>query len=281
MQHVTTIDGSRHVALGEVDPAARGDLEPDEAERRLDDLSRELRELQELLFAAESHAVLVILQGMDASGKDVTIQNVFATATAEAIRVAHFTAMTEDEAKHHFLWRAHRVTPERGEVAIFDRSYYEQIIEPQVEQEVDAETLDRHHEDVTAFEAMLAHADTVVVKFFLHVSNDEQARRLRERMANRETAWKISPRDWTSRRNWDRYMAAYERTMNATATRDAPWHVVPADHEWFHNVALAEKLVERLRPYRDGWIAERDRKGREEREAVRREAPEAFAEDGG
>src|SRR3712207_2824660 len=174
LEHVTIIDGSRKVSLGRVDTADDGNLTEDEAEKRRKALSNELRELQELMFAAESNGVLVILQGMDASGKDVTIQNVFETATAEAIRVEHFSEMTEDEARHHFIWRAHRVTPERGELVIFDRSYYEQAVLPQVEGEQDEAKREQRHEDVRAFERLLVHGDTIVVKFFLHVSPDEQ-----------------------------------------------------------------------------------------------------------
>jgi PPK2 family polyphosphate:nucleotide phosphotransferase len=273
---MTLIDGSRHVALAEIDTAEDGGLTEAAAEEQRRPLSDELRELQELMYAAESNGVLVILQGMDAAGKDVTIQNVFATATAEAIRVEHFSEMTEDEAKHHFTWRTHRVAPERGELVIFDRSYYEQAVLPQLEDDPEEAQLQQAYEDILAFERILEHGDTILVKFFLHVSNEEQERRLLDRMNNEETAWKISARDFTSRRKWDRYMAGYEATMNATATPEAPWHLVPADHQWFHNLAVAEALVERLWPYRDAWIAARKQRGEKERESVREEAPEAF-----
>ncbi len=276
MEYAITIDGSRHVRLEEVSPRADGGLDEAQAEERLRPLSRELRELQELMYAAETNGVLVILQGMDAAGKDVTIRNVFAAATPEAIRVEHFSSMTEEEEAHDFLWRAHAPMPRRGQLVIFDRSYYEQVVMPEVEGEASAEATRERAEDITAFERILRRGGTVVVKFFLHVSKEEQERRLRERMDSMETAWKISARDWTARRSWDAYMTAYETTMNATATPDAPWYVVPADHQWFHDLAVAEALVERLRPHREAWTQARDRHGEEKVAEAREHAPEAF-----
>ena len=273
MPDATIIDGGRHVALDEVDPDADGGLTEAEALERLGRLTDELRELQELMFAAEANGVLVILQGMDAAGKDVTIQHVFRSATAEAIRVKHFKSPTEIEEKHDIFWRAHAEAPMRGELVIFDRSYYEQIVVPQVEGEASEDETAALCEDVLAFERLLARGGTVIVKCFLHVSNEEQKRRLVERMENLETAWKISARDWTSRRSWDRYMAAYERTMNATAQPDLPWHVIPADQEWIHNLVIAELLVERMRDHRDEWLDARERRAKQEQAAAREAAP--------
>jgi len=277
--HATTVEGSRHVRLDQIDPATVGGLTEAEADARLQPMAGELLELQELIYAAETHGVLVILQGMDAAGKDVTIRHVFMSANPESMRVKHFSHMTDEEEKHHFLWRAHLQTPGRGELVIFDRSYYEQVVLPQVQpdqdgQDGDADRVPERLDDIRHFERLLQHGGLLVFKFFLHVGKDEQERRLIERMENIETAWKISPRDWTARRSWDPYMTAYETTMNATATTDAPWYVVPADHQWFHNLVVLETLVERLRPYRDGWIEARNRRGEQEREEAREEAPE-------
>jgi PPK2 family polyphosphate:nucleotide phosphotransferase len=274
MAHATLIDGSRHVSLREIDPADDGGLTEREANARLEPLSAELLELQELLYAAETHGVLVILQGMDAAGKDVTIRNVFAAATPEAIRVRHFKPMSDEEQKHDFLWRAHVATPARGELVIFDRSYYEQLVLPEIEHETTPEQTAERAEDVRAFESILRHSGVIVVKFFLHIGSAEQERRLVERMEQPDVAWKISGRDWKARESWDDYMAAYAKTMNATATPDAPWYLVPADHQWFHNLVVAETLVERLRPYRDGWVAARDERGRKKAAEAREAAPE-------
>jgi PPK2 family polyphosphate:nucleotide phosphotransferase len=277
VHNATIIDGSRHVPLGDVDPAADGGLTEAEASDRLDRLTDELRELQELMFAAEANGVLVILQGMDAAGKDVTIQHVFRSATAEAIRVKHFKSPTEIEEKHDIFWRAHAEAPMRGELVIFDRSYYEQVVMPQVEGSTTDKELGRLHDDVLAFERLLVHGGTIVIKCYLHVSNEEQERRLVERMEDLETAWKISARDWTSRESWDDYMAAYETTMNATSDAELPWYVIPADHQWFHNLAIAELLVERLREHRDAWLAAREARAKEEQAAAREAAPDDVA----
>ena len=277
MHDATIIDGRRHVALDEVDPAADGGLSEQEASERLERLTEELRELQELMFAAEANGVLVILQGMDAAGKDVTIQHVFRSATAEAIRVKHFKAPTDVEEKHDIFWRAHAEAPVRGELVIFDRSYYEQVVLPQVEGESSEEERAQLSADVVAFERLLRNGGTVIVKCFLHVSNAEQERRLVERMENLDTAWKISENDWTSRESWDGYMAAYEATMNATATPVLPWYVIPADHQWFHNLVIAELLVERLREHRESWLEARQERARKEQAAAREAAPNGVA----
>ena len=286
MSYAHVVDGSTPFRLADIDPADHGDLREASATRRLESLTEELRELQDLLFAAETEGVLVILQGMDAAGKDVTIRNVFAAASPEAIRVKHFTEMTEEERAHDFLWRAHQAVPKRGELVIFDRSYYEQLILPQVVDEhddsaeddpgvaaaaADPAVLRSRFEDVRAFESILRHGHIVVVKVFLHVSAQEQERRLRERMDDPTKTWKISANDWRARRSWDRYMNAYEATVNATATPEAPWAVIPADLQWFHNLAVAQLLVERLTDYREAWLAARKRIGEEKHDEARQE----------
>jgi PPK2 family polyphosphate:nucleotide phosphotransferase len=287
MAYARVVDGSKPFRLADVDPADHGDVDEASAKRRLESLTGELRQLQDLLFAAETDGVLVILQGMDAAGKDVTIRNVFATASPEAIRVKHFTEMTEDERAHGFLWRAHQAAPKRGELVIFDRSYYEQLIRPLVVAEdddsadpdaADASVLRSRFEDVRAFESILRHAGIIVVKVFLHVSAEEQERRLRERMDDPAAAWKISANDWRARRSWDRYMDAYETTVSATATPDAPWAVIPADLQWFHNLAVAELLVERLGAYREAWLAARHRIGEKKHDEARNEMADGATE---
>lgn len=274
MGQALLVDGGRKLDLGDVDPAGTGGPSEQEAERRLSRLEAELLELQGLVQAAQRHGVLVILQGMDAAGKDLTIQQALRASNPEAIRVKHFSEMTEAEALHDFLWRAHLVTPERGEWVVFDRSYYEQIVEPLVDRELSAKQANRRCRDVRDFERILRNGGTIVVKLFLHVSPEEQERRLVERMESDETAWKISASDWADRRKWDRYMAAWERVINATATPDAPWLIVPADHDGRRNLAAAEALLGRLRPYREEWLAERERLGREKRAEAMKEAPE-------
>lgn len=269
MGYATRITGEKRLSLADIAPDADGGLTQEGGERRLAELNAELLALQELMYAAECNAVLVVLQGMDASGKDVTIRHVLSATNVQASRVRAFKPMTDEEAAHDFLWRAHRHTPALGEFVIFDRSYYEQVILPQVADELPADAIARRVDHVKNFERLLIDHGTVVLKFFLHVSKAEQERRLWEREEHDENAWNLSGKDWAARDDWDRYMAAYETTINACATADAPWYVVPADNDWFHNLAVAEAIVERLRPYRDGWIEERTRRGEEKRAEAR------------
>jgi len=275
MGYATRITGDKRVRLGDVDPSDDGGLTRREAEKRLAALNAELLELQELMYAAECNAVLVILQGMDASGKDVTIRHVMSATNVQASRVRAFKPMTDEEEAHDFLWRAHAHTPALGQFVIFDRSYYEQIVFPQVQDELPMADVRGRFTHINHFEALLIDHGTIVVKFLLHVSNEVQERRLKEREENDDNAWNLSGKDWAAREDWDGYMAAYEETVNGCATTEAPWYVVPADNDWFHNLAVAETLVERLRPYRDGWIAERTRLGEEKRAEAREARGEA------
>ena len=281
MAYATRVDKEGSFQLARIDPGDNGGLDQAEAEDLLSELTTELRELQELMFAAETNGILVILQGMDAAGKDVTIGNVFDAADPASCRVESFKPPTLEEEAHHFLWRADRLTPEHGELVIFDRSYYERVLLPQVHDEAPAEAIRRRFANINDFERLLHEHGTIVIKVFLHVSEEEQGKRLEEREDNLETAWKISPRDWTERQFWDEYMTAYETTINACASPDAPWYVSPADHQWFHNLAVAEAFVEHLRPYREEWIEARNRRGEEQRaEAERaRESAERGEED--
>jgi PPK2 family polyphosphate:nucleotide phosphotransferase len=274
MVEALVTDGTREIKLDSFDPAGDARVGDEDAERRLRELVPELLELQALVQAAEKHGVLVILQGMDAAGKDLTIQQALGMANPEAIRVKHFSEMTDDEALHDFFWRAHLATPARGEWVVFDRSYYEQIVQPIVDGEASAEETEERWRDARDFERILRNGGTIVIKLFLHVSPEEQERRLVERMESDETAWKISASDWVDRRRWTDFMAAWEATMNATATPDVPWLVVPADSDAHRNLAAVQAIVERLRPYRSAWIEERDRTGRRKREEAEKEAPE-------
>lgn len=275
MGYATRITGDKRVRLGDVDPSDDGGLTRREAEKRLAALNAELLELQELMYAAECNAVLVILQGMDASGKDVTIRHVMSATNVQASRVRAFKPMTDEEEAHDFLRRAHAHTPALGQFVIFDRSYYEQVVFPQVQDELPMADVRGRFTHINHFEALLIDHGTIVVKFLLHVSNEVQERRLKEREENDDNAWNLSGKDWAAREDWDGYMAAYEETVNGCATTEAPWYVVPADNDWFHNLAVAETLVERLRPYRDGWIAERTRLGEEKRAEAREARGEA------
>ncbi|MDP9366474.1 MAG: polyphosphate kinase 2 family protein [Chloroflexota bacterium] len=270
MGYATRVTGERPVRLDEIDTGATVGLDQETADRRLAELTTELRDLQDLLYAAESQAVLVVLQGMDAAGKDVTIANVFDATNPQSCRVVALKPRTEAEEAHDFLWRAHAVMPALGEMVILDRSYYEQVVSERVTGKVSVDVVRWRFRHVNAFEELLTDdGKTIVLKFFLHLGQAEQGRRLEEREADPESAWKISARDWQSRESWDDYMASYEEAINACASKEAPWYVVPSDHQWFHNLAVAEAIVDRLRPHGDEWRAARDRQGEEKRAEAR------------
>ena len=269
MPYATQVTGADRIRLHDIDPTMDAGLDQADAERRLAALNAELLDLQELMYAAERNAVLVVLQGMDASGKDVTIRHVLSATNVQASRVRAFKPMSDEEAAHDFLWRAHIHTPALGQFVIFDRSYYEQVLMPQIDGDLPQDAIQRRFAHIRNFEHLLVDHGTIVLKFFLHVSNAEQERRLKEREENDDSAWNLSGKDWAARRDWDKFMAAYDKLINACATDDAPWYVVPADHEWFHNLAVAEAVVARLRPYRDDWIRERLQRGEENRAQAR------------
>ena len=274
MDHMTVVDGTQPFAIDSAPTRVETNLDDGATTAELGERQDELRWLQELMFASETNGVLVILQGMDAAGKDVIIQNVFATATAEAIRVEHLSSQSEEGEAHDFLWQAHGVCPARGELVIFDRSYYEQVINPMVHDDAPDALISERCEDIVAFERLLRRGGTIVVKVLLHVGSDEQGRRLRERESSEETAWKISGNDWRGRHRWPRYMEAFERIVNGTATSESPWHVVPADDQDLLNLAVADLLVRVLGAYRDAWIDARRKVG----EAKREEADHARAD---
>ena len=217
-----------------------------------------LETLQGLLYAQDQHAVLVILQAMDAAGKDSVIKHVMSALNPQGVTVTSFKAPSASELDHDFLWRHLLVLPRRGEVAIFNRSYYEEVLVVRVHPEllerqrlprqVDRAKIWKHRfEDINAFERYLSHNGVAVVKFFLHVSRKEQKKRFLERIDTPEKNWKFSPDDLKERALWDAYMDAYEQMLGETSTDDAPWYVIPADHKWYTRIAVADILAARMR----------------------------------
>ena len=202
--------------------------------------------LQMKLAAEATRAVLVVLQGMDASGKDGTIRHVFTGVNPQGCRVVSFDVPTKNELAHDYLWRVHAQCPTRGEIAIFNRSHYEDVVAVRVRGLVPKRVWKRRYEHIRGFERMLTDEGTTVVKVFLHVSRDEQGRRLQERLDDPEKRWKFRAGDLDDRKLWDDYAAAYEDAIRETSTELAPWFVVPADHNWVRNLAVGEILVDAL-----------------------------------
>jgi PPK2 family polyphosphate:nucleotide phosphotransferase len=218
----------------------------DDAERALEQLLARLDDLQDRFAAQASHALLIVLQGFDGAGKDSVITNVVSAFDPAILHVFSFNKPVGSESEHDFLWRFHAQTPARGAVHVFDRSYYEEVISARVHDVVDEETAKVRYESITDFERILTRDDTIIVKVFLHVSKDKQAERVEERLTVRSKHHEFSAADIADRELWPQYDRAYEDTINATSTENAPWHAVPSDHRWYSRTAVAEILVAAL-----------------------------------
>ena len=241
----------RRVHLDRIDPADTG-RQTDEAAARATlarDIER-LAKLQDVLYADGRYAVLIVLQGMDTSGKDGTIKHVMSGVNPSGCEVVAFKVPTEEEAAHDFLWRVHRSTPRRRHITIFNRSHYEDVIVPRVHRTVPRAVVKARYEQINAFERHLAQNATVVLKFFLHISKDEQRRRLAERLADPTKGWKFSEDDLKVRAHWDDYMDAYEKLLARCSTEHAPWRVIPSDRKWYRNLVVASVLVDALKALR-------------------------------
>jgi PPK2 family polyphosphate:nucleotide phosphotransferase len=224
-----------------------GDVADNEAaEPLLKKHQEHLSELQELLYASEAKAFLIVLQGMDTAGKDGTIRHIFSGINPQGCDVAAFKVPTSLEARHDFLWRCHLQVPPRGMIGIFNRSHYEDVLSPRVHGKLSKKEVARHLDDINAWEKTLTDNDVVVLKFFLHISHDEQTKRLQARIDDPSKHWKLSPADFQERQYWDDYMAAYEDIFRETSHKHAPWFIIPSDHKWYRNVAISEILVDAL-----------------------------------
>jgi PPK2 family polyphosphate:nucleotide phosphotransferase len=213
----------------------------------LEGLSRRLRELQNRLWAEQDRKVLVVLQGMDTSGKDGTIAHVFEGVNPLGVRVAAWKAPSHEELAHDFLWRIHAKVPAAGELAIFNRSHYEDVLTARVRQLVPAKVWRARYAQIDDFERLLAETRTTTLKFFLHIDRDEQRKRLQERLADPEKRWKFSPEDLEDRKRWDDYMDAYQEAIRRTSSDHSPWFVVPANKKWYRNLVVASVLVQTLK----------------------------------
>lgn len=263
------LDGGKKIELSEIDPDDRGGVQQEEGKERSAHLLQELSELQTLLYAAQETPVLIVLQGMDTAGKDGTIRHVMSAMNPLSCRVASFKVPTPSEAAHDFLWRVHSQTPSRGMVTIFNRSHYEDVLVVRVHKLVPEAVWKRRYDHINHFEALLTDADTIVLKFFLHISKEEQKKRLLEREKDPMKAWKLSPADWKERELWDDYQAAYEDAINRCSTPKAPWYVVPANHKWYRDLAIAETVAAALRPFRKSWVDRLEKIGSEELKQLR------------
>ncbi|MEK6284969.1 MAG: PPK2 family polyphosphate kinase [Acidobacteriota bacterium] len=268
MEYAFRLEGGRRFKLEDVDPGDDAGVKRAEGEEKTAHLIEELIELQELLYAARLQSVLVILQGRDTSGKDGTIRHVAGPLDSQSCAVAAFKVPTEEELAHDFLWRVHAQTPAAGYIKIFNRSHYEDVLVVRVHELAPEKVWRQRYEHINAFERLLADSSTLVLKFYLHISKDEQEQRLLEREKNPIKSWKLSVGDWKEREYWDDYTAAYEEALNRCSTKDAPWFIVPADKKWFRNLAVAQTLRDALMPFRESWLEKLEEVGREKRKEI-------------
>jgi PPK2 family polyphosphate:nucleotide phosphotransferase len=247
------VESDSDIRLSEIDPDDRSEFAGDKAaaKRELSEVEAELDKLQERLYAEGTRAVLFVIQAMDTGGKDGTIRNVFGNLNPAGCYVASFKAPTTKELAHDYLWRVHAEAPRRGKIGIFNRSHYEDVLIVRVHHLVPKKFWEKRYDHINAFEKMLTDEGTTIVKFFLHISKDEQKKRLQARLDNPEKHWKFNVDDLKERALWDDYQEAYQDALNKTSTKYAPWYVIPANRKWYRNIIVArivEDTLKRLDP---------------------------------
>ncbi len=243
------VEPGKKINLSKIDPnddkAFKGDKE--KGLKALSKLNAELQALQELLYAEQKHKVLIVLQAMDTGGKDGAIRRVFDGVNPQGVKVASFKVPTAEELTHDFLWRVHKVTPGAGEMVIFNRSHYEDVLVVRVHGYAPEEVWKKRYDQINDFERLLAESGTTILKFFLHIDLDEQKERLQARLDDPTKTWKFRLGDLEERKLWGQYMQAYEDALNKTSTEYAPWYVIPANRKWYRDLVISTILVDTLK----------------------------------
>jgi PPK2 family polyphosphate:nucleotide phosphotransferase len=232
--------------LGKIDPGDTSGMGKSEGEKAIDSNVKKLDPLQELLYAEHKHSLLIVLQGMDSAGKDGTIRRVFDGVNPQGVRVAHFGKPSPEELNHDYLWRAHKQTPEKGEIVIFNRSHYESVLVERVHELVPETVWSKRYAQIADFERMLSEEGTTILKFFLHIDKKTQAKRFQDRLDDPTKHWKFSYLDYNERAYWKDYTRAYEEALEKTSTEWAPWYIVPSDHPWFRDLVVSQAITKSL-----------------------------------
>jgi PPK2 family polyphosphate:nucleotide phosphotransferase len=241
------------IRLKDFDPAYCNGLDKEKTKKLVARYGKRIGELQELLYANSRHAVLLVFQGMDASGKDGSIRSVLNCVNPAGVEVANFKVPSAEESAHDFLWRVHHAVPRFGNIGVFNRSHYEAVLAERVLELVPEKVWSRRYEQIVAWERMLVENRVVLLKFYLHISRDEQAARIRDRLANPKKHWKFSHADLKTRQHWTDYIDAYEDMVNATSHPAARWHVVPGDRNWYRDYVIAKSVVEAMEGLNMKW----------------------------
>jgi PPK2 family polyphosphate:nucleotide phosphotransferase len=237
----------KKVKLSKLDTSDKGKFKDKaEAQEASEKNLHKLKDLQDVLYAQAQHALLIVLQAMDAGGKDGTIDHVFSGVNPQGCQVTSFKAPTPLELSHDYLWRIHHAAPARGMIGIFNRSHYESVLVERVKDLVPKHVWQKRYDHINEFERLLADEGTVILKFFLHISEDEQKQRLEARLHDPAKNWKFDAKDLEERRHWDAYIEAYEDALEKCSTEYAPWYIVPADHKWYRNWVISDTIVRTL-----------------------------------
>lgn len=235
------------VNLADFDPGYTGDYQKKaETKSALKRNMKRLQDLQEVMWAEGKHSLLIVLQALDAGGKDGTIRKVMSGVNPQGCQVTSFKVPTEEELDHDYLWRVHKATPRKGYIGIFNRSHYEDVLVVRVHEMVPQEVWEKRYEQINHFEKLLADNGTQILKFFLHISKEEQKERFQARLDDPRKNWKFSIKDVHERDYWDDYVRAYEDALSRCSAPWAPWYVIPADHKWYRNLVISEIIVETL-----------------------------------
>jgi PPK2 family polyphosphate:nucleotide phosphotransferase len=235
--------------LNSIDPDELGEWKrrQDEARQKLAENCQEMEKLQEVLYAESKQKILIVFQAMDAGGKDGTIRAVFEGVNPQGVKVVSFKVPTPAEIAHDYLWRVHPHVPGKGEMVIFNRSHYEDVLVVRVNEWIDKKECERRYKHICDFERLLAEEGTTILKFFLHISKDEQRQRLVERINTPGKQWKFNPGDLKERKLWQNYMSAFEDAINQTSAAYAPWYVVPSNRNWYRNLVVSNVIVDTLK----------------------------------
>lgn len=255
MPQPTLVEPGTKVQLEDFDPDYHAQLSKDDPEvaKRLAKAAESMADLQERLWAESQQALLIVLQAMDTGGKDGTIRHALAPLNPQGCFVAAFKQPTPRELAHDFLWRIHQVAPAKGRIGVFNRSHYEEVLVVRVHKLVPEKVWRRRYNEINEFEELLATNGTRLLKLYLHISKDEQKRRLEERLADPTKHWKFSEADLPERALWSEYMGAYEDALSQCSTHVAPWYIIPANHKWYRNLVVSELIDKTLREMKPQW----------------------------
>jgi PPK2 family polyphosphate:nucleotide phosphotransferase len=262
------VEPGSNLKLGELDPGDTHGVQREDAEGQTASVCEKLTALQEIHYAAGQNGILLVLQGLDTAGKDGTIRHVMAAFNPASCRVESFKVPTLDERAHDFLWRIHRVTPPLGSIAIFNRSHYEDVLVTRVHKLVPEHVIRARYDQINAFEQLLIDSGTIVLKFFLFISKNEQRDRLKAREADHSKAWKLSTSDWPEHELYDDYVEAYQLALSKCSTKSAPWFVIPSDKKWYRNYAVAEIVSDAMHDHKHEWQHELDERGKRQLAAI-------------